>query len=474
MLGWILGFLWLAVLKAWLGSHVALDADALGVADLWNSLHSGGHLGDWIMGPHPYVFPDLAIYGVGAYFAPDIVGRQICFGLIQGFLLWWFLARLMKRMVRLDGSAARAYAAAGLLVLLPCLNAANGLGGALVPGYHGGALLCALAFLSWCVGQDRALSSWPAVLWAACLVGLVWASDQITPIWVDLPGLLLSLGLSGKARRRIWGAAALSWIARGLALYCWERMGMQVAHFRWSYFFGHAGAMLASLWAQCPAAVDSALVPILLGLLALVLLCGRGKKMVPLGGWLAMALVLMALFGLGLAALEGSVQGRYFIGFVCLSVPFLPLACSLRLDGHALPLAAAGLVGLLSLAYLQSPAEASPKQALIQAQWLDSQTGALGLTQGLADYPHARPLRLLSQEGLFLSPVATDGGALKPYAWIVDRRIFTHGRTVQFVVLNGLDPAAVRVALGPPFKELDSAGLSVWIYSKPVPKRIRI
>src|ERR1700722_8505866 len=195
MLGWILGFLWLAVLKAWLGSHVALDADALGVADLWNSLHSGGHLGDWIMGPHPYVFPDLAIYGVGAYFAPDIVGRQICFGLIQGFLLWWFLARLMKRIVRLDGSAARAYAAAGLLVLLPCLNAANGLGGALVPGYHGGVLLCALAFLSWCVGQDRALSSWPAVLWAACLVGLVWASDQITPVWVILPGMLLSLGL---------------------------------------------------------------------------------------------------------------------------------------------------------------------------------------------------------------------------------------------------------------------------------------
>jgi len=466
MLGWLLGFLWLAVLKAWLGSHVALDADALGVADLWNSLHSGGHLGDWVMGPHPYVFPDLAIYGIGAQFAPDIVGRQICYGLIQGLLLWWFLARLMKRMGNLDGSAARAYSAAGLLLLLPCLNAANGLGEALAPGYHGGALLCALAFLSWSAGQDRALSSWAGVLWAACLVGLVWASDQITPVWVVLPGLLLSLGLSGKARRRIWGAAALSWIARGMALFCWERLGMQVAHFRWSYFFGHAGALLASLLAQCLPALSTAFVPILLGLLALALLSGLGKR-VPLGGRLAAALVLMALFGLGLAALEGSVQGRYFIGFVCMSVPFLPLACSLRLDGHSLPLAAAGLLGLICLAYSQAPSETPRNQALIQSQWLDSQTGAQGLTQGLADYSHARPLRLLSQEGLFLSPVATEGGALKPYAWIVDRRIFTRGRTVQFVVLNGLDPAAVRGALGPPSKELDAAGLSVWIYSKP-------
>lgn len=466
MLGWLLGFLWLAALKAWLGSHVALDADALGVPDLWTSLHSGGHLGDWIMGPHPYVFPDLAIYGIGAQFAPDIVGRQICFGLIQGFLLWWFLARLMKRLVHLDGSAARAYSAAGLLLLLPCLNAANGLGEALAPGYHGGALLCALAFLSWCVGQDRALSAAPAVLWASCLVGLVWASDQITPVWVILPGMLLSLGLSGKARRRIWGVAGLSWIARGLTLFCWERMGMQVAHFRWSYFFGHAGAMLASLPAQCLPALSAALVPILLGSLALALLSGRGKG-VPLGGRLAMALVLMALLGLGLAALEGSVQGRYFIGFVWMSVPFLPLVCSLSLEGHSMPLAAAGLLGLLCLAYFQAPTGTSRNQALIQAQWLDSQTGAQGLTQGLADYSLARPLRLLSQEGLSLSPVATTGGALKPYAWIVDRRIFTHARTVQFVVLNGLDPAAVRGALGPPFKELDAAGLSVWIYSKP-------
>jgi hypothetical protein len=472
MLGWLLGFLWLAVLKAWLGSHLALDADALGVADLWNSLHSGGHLGDWVMGPHPYVFPDLAIYGIGARFAPDIAGRQLAYGLIQGFLLWWLLARLMERMGNLGGSAARAYSAAGLLLLLPCLNPANGLGEALVPGYHGGALLCGLAFLAWSVGQDRALSSLAEVLWTACLVGLVWASDQVTPVWALLPGMLLSLGLSGKARRRIWGAAGLSWIARGLALFCWERMGMQVAHFQWSYFFGHAGAMLGSLAAQCPSALNAALVPLVLGSLALALL-SRRDGILPLGGRLAVALVLMAFLGLGLAALEGSLQGRYFIGFVWMSVPFLPLACSQRLEGHPLPLAAAGLLGLLCLAYFQAPLETAQAQVLSQAGWLAGQTGALGLNQGLADYFHARPLRLLSPQGLDLEPVATAGGTLKPYAWIVDRRIFTHSRTVQFVVLNGLDPAALRGALGPPFKELDGAGLSVWIYAKPGPKRFK-
>jgi hypothetical protein len=470
MLGWLLGFLWLAALKAWLGSHVALDADALGVADLWNSLHNGGHLGDWVMGPHPYVFPDLAIYGMGACFAPDTVGRQLCYGLIQGFLLWWFLARLMKRMGNLDGSQARAYSAAGLLLLLPCLSAANGLGEAVVPGYHGGALLCGLAFLAWAVKQDRVLSSWWAVLWAALLVGLVWASDQIAPVWVLLPGMVLSLGLGGKARRRIWGAAGLSWAVREVLLWSWERMGMQVAHFRWSYFMGHAGALLGSLPAQCLTALDAAWVPLLLGLLALAFLGGRGR-MLPLGGWLAAALILMALSGLGLAALEGSVQGRYFMGFVWLSVPFLPLACSLRLEGHPLPLAAAGLLGLLCPGYFQAPPDAAQDAALAQARWLDSQMGGRGLSQGLADYSHARPLRLLSLEGLTLAPVATPGGGMNPYPWIADRRIFSRSRTVQFVVLNGLDPAAVRAALGPPFQQVDGAGLSVWLYSKPGPAR---
>lgn len=466
MLGWLLGFLWLAVLKAWLGSHLALDADALGVGDLWNSLHAAGHLGDWVMGPHPYVFPDLPIYGIAAQFAPDPLGRQLCYGLIQGFLLWWFLARLMKRLWGLEGSSARAYSAAGLLLLLPCFSPANGLGQALAPGYHGGALLCGLAFLSWVLKQDRRLSSWPAVLWASLLVGLVWASDQIVPVWALLPGLVLSVGLGGRARRRIWGAAALSWAFRDLVLAVWERRGMQVAHFQWPYFWTHSGALVASLGSQLAPALAAAAAPVLLGLLALGLMSGR-PRVRPLSAWLALALLLTVLGGLALAGFEGSLEGRYFIGFVWLSAPLVPLLFSLRLEGSPLPLVAAALLGLLCLGRAQ-PSPAEP-MGVAQAQWLDSRLGPLGLRQGLADYDHARPLSLLSRQGLVLAQVTTQGRTLRPYLWIVDRRIFSSGSKAQFVVLNGLDAETVRAALGKPVTELDGAGLAVWIYARPRP-----
>jgi hypothetical protein len=87
----------------------------------------------------------------------------------------------------------------------------------------------------------------------------------------------------------------------------------------------------------------------------------------------------------------------------------------------------------------------------------------------LADYEHARPLSLLSRQGLFLSPAVAQGRILRPYLWIVDRRIFSSGSKAQFVVLNGLDAGTVRAALGKPFAELDGAGLSVWIYARPRP-----
>jgi len=332
MLGWLLGFLWLAALKAWLGAHLALDGDALVVADIWNSLHSGGHLGAWAMGPQPYLFPDLLIYGISAQWCPDPLGRQLWHGMILGFLLWWFLARLMKRVWNLDGSRARAYAAAGLLLLLPCLDGAKGLDGALVPGYHGGALLCGMAFMTWALGQDRRLSSWVAVLWAAFLVGITWASDQIVPAWVLLPGLTLSLGKSGRARRRIWGAAALSAAFRWAALWYWKSLGMQVAHFQWSYFGAHWLPLLQAFAGRTLDAAGTPSVAAMLAALALLLLLRPSRfRDRPVEGWFAVSLALMALSALAVSALEGSFAGRYFAGFIWLSVPMVPLELGKRM-----------------------------------------------------------------------------------------------------------------------------------------------
>ncbi|MGH7442185.1 MAG: hypothetical protein ACREKE_05860, partial [bacterium] len=300
MLGWLFGFLWLAVLKAWLGAHLSLDADALGVAGLWNSLAAGGHLGDWTMGPHPYLFPDLPLYGLGTLWCKGVAARQLVFGLVQGCLLWLFLARLMGRLAGLGSSLARAYAAAGLLLLLPFCNASNGLGRALVPGYHGGALLCGLGLLAWSARQDRNPSSLSGTLWAGFWVGLVWASDQLTPGLAVLPALVFSLGLSGRARHRVWGASFLAGMCRWGALEILQVLGMRVARFQWKFLETHFRQQWDAFLGLSPAALHHAAFPLILSLLALGLLAW-GRRGGPLEPRFAAAALSSALLGLVVA-----------------------------------------------------------------------------------------------------------------------------------------------------------------------------
>lgn len=469
MLGFVMGLLWLADLRVWLVAHVALDSDALVVPDIWKSLSQGGRLGDWNMCPHPYLFPDVPVYALVARFSAGLIERQVDFGLVFGFCTWWTLARLMQRLMNLNASQARAYSAAGLLVLLPFLTSENGLGGAFFPGYHGGSLIGGLALSAWLLKTDRQPASRLAALWVGCLVGLLWASDGIALLWVLLSAWTLCLGLGGRARTRMALVTGTAWIVRGLTLWSWERQGMLVEHFRWIYFEQHAGALLASFAAKLPSALAGDAGAFLLASAGVATLIGLRRK-VPLAGWLGAAALLAAWAGFGLAALQGTAPGRYFIGFVWFAAPWLPLACSRLMNGRPLPLAAAALWGMVGLSYFQTPA--SGPEGLLQARWLDAQMGARGLNQGLADYWHARPLRLLSDSGLVLRPVTTEGGALSPYAVSVDRRSFEGAGRVQFVVLNGLDPAALRLDLGPPREELDGQGLTVWIYARrEVPER---
>jgi hypothetical protein len=166
---------------------------------------------------------------------------------------------------------------------------------------------------------------------------------------------------------------------------------------------------------------------------------------------------------------QGQIQGRYFSGFVWLGAPWLPLMLGRRLDGRPLALLVCGLLGVLWLGYLP-PAGPEPPE-LAQAHWLDQVLAPRVLDSGLADYAHARPLRMLSARDLALAPVVTEGGGLTPYLWSVDRKIFAWSSRPQFVVLDGLDPAALRANLGPPAEVLSGAGMTVWIYARAAPGR---
>lgn len=461
MLGWLLGFLWMIALRASLMAHPGLDADTLVVADLWKDLWAGGRLGDWTMCPHPYVFPDLALYGIGSWFSGDIVGRQTAYGLVLGFLLWCFLARLMKRLWRLKGGQARAYAAAGLLLVLPFVNEGNGLMAVFLPGDHGGALLCSLAWLAWALKQELRPSSIAAVLWSGFLLGITWASDQIIPAGALLPGLLLSLGLGPQAVRRIFASAGVAALVRWIVLAYWKLQGMQVAHYEWGYFWAHAASNLDSMASLLFPFLAVAWVPMALGLGTLGFLF-QSTATDGLNRWMGLAMLGLFLSALALGIMEGSMQGRYFLGFVWLCVPCLPLLISRQFQGPPLPLLACSLLGLMWLGYFQpSP---SPAPALRQARWLDSNLASRGISQGFADYWHARPLRLLSGRGLALTPVISLGKGLVFYTWSADRRQFEQGRRPSFVVLNGLDPEQVRAKLGAPSGLMLGEGLRVWLY----------
>jgi hypothetical protein len=419
-------------------------------------------LGTWTTCPHPYVFPDLALYGAASLAGDGILVRQLAYGMVLGFLLWWFQADLMARLWDLKKSTARSYSAAGLLLLAPFLKAGDGLGALFAPGYHGGALLCAYAWLAWVVGKDGKRTSWPALAWAGGWVGLTWASDQITPAWVLAPGLALCLGLGGASRTRAVVSALWAFGFRFFFLAVWRAQGMRVAVFEWPYFFGHARALLAATGPQWMPGLSAAAWPLGMAVAALILLLVLRRER-PVGPAFALALLFLGLSGVALSALQGTVQVRWFVAFVGMGAAWLPLVCSSVAEGRPWPLAAAGLLGLLWVGFFQAPAPEPPE--LIQARWLDTELAARGLSQGIADYGHARPLRMLSALSLGIAPAATEQGALLPFAWSSDRRVFDGAGRPQFVVLQGLDKEVVRKALGAPSGQIAGAGLDVWFYA---------
>jgi len=169
-----------------------------------------------------------------------------------------------------------------------------------------------------------------------------------------------------------------------------------------------------------------------------------------------------------LATLTGAMSGRYLYLLLLLPTLLLPALLAERwawLDKAALlvPLLAA-LLWMGELRAQPAPSFEEPRQAA----WLDQALSTRGLKYGWADYWHARPLRLFSRQGVVALPMATYTKELvEPFFWIGDRYLFLQGGALmrpQFVVLNGLEEAAVRAKRGKPMEVLQGEGLRVWIY----------
>jgi hypothetical protein len=464
MLGLLWGFLCLALLWIRLGAGVGLHADALYLADLLQGLRQGQGLSRWFLPPAPSLFPDLGLLWVAGW-GRDVVGAQRVFGLLMGAWLWIALARLLRRCFDLPVGGSRALAAAGLLGTLALTPIEGGLADWTLPGHHGAAWIASLSLWAWVLRQRDRPSSWGRTLGGAVLAGWLLASDLLFLFWGILPAAVLARGLRRETQKRLLVASALlllvGWLARKLPGF----LGARVAVVQLSYIKSRTWNDWSTILALIPdflraqaGLLLAAAVAFLLGVWGAL---GRFGALRALG-WAGLVAVGASL---ALGVLMGSFSGRYLYPLLlpALLLPALVAARSATWSRAALLIPA--LIGLLGLATPEAFASGPPWQR--RAQALDAFLGSRGLRWGWADYWHARPLRLLSTRGTVCLPmIATDAGVSR-YIWMVQEDLFVRGAALerpQFVVLNGLEPAAVTATLGPPREVRVVEDLRVWLY----------
>ncbi len=454
----------LTVLWVWLARYPPLFADATIQAELWMSLKHGGGIGPWLFSIAPMLFPDLGAVALADLCSSNLVELQRWHGFFLASGLGWGGARWLEALWGRPAWQARAFSAAGLMLgfaLIP----PGGYAAVVAPNHHGWACVIALWAWAWALRQEiEARSAGPQ--WGLMLFwGLSLSMDRFMMLWTLLPLLLLSLGFSRGARQRVWltvlGAWPVSWAGKAL----FNSSGAKAGVFRWSYARQHADEIWVSFKQGLPALFQGHGVALGLALLALLLWLGaawRAKR----PAW-ALAAWALSLGGSLAVCVLSAPTGRYLLfpfWSLLLAAPAL-LAMRRPWLGPASLLAPA----LLGLLFLAAPGPAQAPEELRQAAWMDQMAEQRGLSYGVSDYFHSRPLRLFSQRGLQVLPMISVGPALEPHLWVVDRRLFPDGRLQarpQFAVLNGLDPQSGRAAYGAPKEVLQGEGLELWIFKE--------
>lgn len=463
----LLMMLSLAVLWTWLAQHPPVFADALILAEIWRGLRDGQGLGPWLLPTSPSLFPDLGATVLATWLGQGLLEAQRWHGFFLGLGLGWGTARLVQQLWGLPKWQARAFAAAGLLLGLTLIPA-EGLAAVLAPGHHSWACVMALWAWAWALKQaEKPARFWPK--WSLMVVwGLALASDRFLMLWALLPLLLLALALPKAPRLRVWltvlGAWPFSWVA-GL----WLRgTGAKVGVFQWTYAQAHAHELLTTFKAAGPLLLQThawSLGFVAVGLALWIGAAFRAERAAwALGAWL------LALGGSVAICFLAGPYGRYLLFPFWAMLLMTPALIAMRWPwlGPASMLAPA-LLGLLWLAPKAGSGQPWVPIELRQSAWMEQMTEQRGLSYGISDYFHSRPLRLFSQRSLQVLPMLSQGSQLVPHLWVVDRRLFPEGQLQakpQFAIVNGLDPQSVRASLGQPKEVLQGEGLELWIYKE--------
>ncbi|MFE0754956.1 hypothetical protein ACFW16_13460 [Inquilinus sp. NPDC058860] len=464
------------------------NADVLYLPALFDDLHRGlDALRGWHLTPGPYVFPDMAVYGLADLATGDF--RQ-ALPLAAALQLGLYLL-LGAAVHRAAGGRSAAMAVAALAAVLALLFAFGwGLAGVyalnwliypFVVTFHFGAILIAAAVLLLVLRQLDRPGPWPLTGLAVLILAGVLSDSFVLP-YAAAPALALSLlcAPAPRTRRAALAAAAAVGVAALAAFLLQGRVNPLNGIYRDQLDLGIGYGLFrlgGVLWRA-----DAAETAVNLGLIALALLpvartlavlrgLVAGEREIAPSDRIAVFAAASSLATLLAVVLFGIFRDdsflRYFQPWLFLTAPWLAHLAADRLRVPARPVGAILAVLLAAAAALW----ARPDQLAARIEPPPPLACFQGSAAGLAGYWWAKPLVLHSGRRVQVAQVARNGA---PYHWIVNedwaRRDWAGGSGAPpfgFILMDGLNARAVVARYGMPDRVERCAGIPLWRYDDP-------
>ncbi|WP_225770714.1 hypothetical protein [Inquilinus sp. Marseille-Q2685] len=464
------------------------NADVLYLPALFDDLHRGlDALRGWHLTPGPYVFPDMAVYGLADLAAGDF-RRALPLAAALQFGLYLMLGAAVHRAA---GGRSVAMAVAALAMVVALLFAFGwGLAGfyalnwlvyPFVVTFHFGAVLIAAAVLLLVMRQLDRPGPWPLAGLAALILAGVLSDSFVLP-YAAAPAVALSLLCALVPRTR--GAALAAAVAVGgaaLAAYLlqgWVNPLNGIYRAQLDLGIGYGLFRLGGvLWRA-----DAAETAVNLGLIAFALLpvarillvlrgLAAGEREIAPSGRIAVFAAASSLATLLAVVLFGIFRDdsflRYFQPWLFLTALWLAHLAADRLRVPAWPVGAASAMVLAGAAALRAP----PAQLAAGIEPPRTLACFQGSAAGLAGYWWAKPLVLHSGRRVQIAQVARNGA---PYHWIINegwaRRDWAGGAGAPpfgFILMDGLNARAVVARYGMPDRVERCAGIPLWRYDDP-------
>lgn len=437
------------------------NADTAYLPVLFGDLAAGGALSDWALTPGPYVFPDMLIYAVAWLAAPDWQAAFALCAILQVALLLG-LAVGLGRIAGIGAWRALAFVpvVAGVAIALGTLVSGSAAGEIwaypIIPTYHFGALLAALAGFALVLGGRVGATR----LFVLGLLTIVTAlSDSFMLLFFVGPAVAMLLLDRHGPRPERFAAIAVIVVAALLALLCqgWinplgplyrDQLALGLDHGLWRLGQilrtpGAAAGLAVAFLVWLPAAVAG----------ARTLLEGRRTALDRLAVMILMGGLLTLVFPVATGMVRHLGSTRYLMPVTMLGPLWLALRLAM-ISRRPAVLATAGATAVAAVAGLLLPVPALPPPAGLAC-------GIRG--QVLTDYWNAKALRLFSDGAVAAIPVTPEGDRY----WWMDTRARSRDAAPAAILTERLDTAMILTTYGTPDRVVPCGAGELWHYDDP-------